>query len=50
VDLFALWSVLLLTLGYAVVARVSKGVAAGVVVAAWLVWIGIKIGLAVLFT
>lgn len=49
-DLFALWTVVLLILGYAVVARVSKGVAAGVVVAAWLVWIGIKIGLAVLFT
>lgn len=49
-DLFTLWTVVLLILGYALVARVSKGVAAGVVVAAWLVWIGIRIGLAVLFT
>ncbi|HSL84867.1 MAG TPA: YIP1 family protein [Thermoanaerobaculia bacterium] len=49
-DLFSLWAAILLILGFAVVARVSKGVAAGVVVSAWIVWIGIKIGLAVLFT
>jgi len=29
---------------------VSKGVAAGIVGAAWVVWIGIKVGLAALFT
>lgn len=49
-DLFTLWSVALLVIGYSVVARVSKGLAAGIVVVAWLLWIGIKIGLAVLFT
>lgn len=49
-DLFALWSVVLLTLGYSVVARVSKGVAAGVVVGAWLLWVAIKVGLAVVFS
>ena len=49
-DLFTLWSVVLLVIGYSVVARVSKGVAAGIVGAAWVVWIGIKVGLAALFT
>lgn len=49
-DLFSLWTVVLLILGYSVVARVSKGVAGGVVVVGWALWIGIKIGLAVLFT
>lgn len=50
VDLFALWSVFLLALGYSVVARVSKGVAAGIVVGAWLLWVAIKVGLAVVFS
>lgn len=49
-DLFALWSVVLLTIGYSVVARVSKGVAGGVVVGAWLLWVAVKVGLAVLFS
>lgn len=48
-DLFTIWSVVLLVIGYSVVARVSKGVAAGIVGAAWLVWIGIKAGLASIF-
>lgn len=50
VDFFTLCAVILLVIGYSVVARVSKGVAAGVVVGAWAVWIGIKVGLAALFT
>lgn len=49
-DLFSLWTVVLLILGYSVVARVSKGVAAGVVVVAWLVWIGLKVGFLAVFT
>lgn len=49
-DLFTLWAVILLVIGYSVVARVSKGAAAGVVVGAWVLWIGIKVGLAALFT
>jgi len=49
-DLFALWSVVLLTIGYSVVGRVSKGVAGGVVVGAWLLWVAIKVGLAVVFS
>jgi hypothetical protein len=49
-DLFTVWSVVLLVIGYSVVARVSKGVGAGIVGAAWVVWIGIKVGIAALFT
>jgi hypothetical protein len=48
-DLFTLWSVILLTLGYSVVGRLSKGAAAGLVVGAWVVWIAAKMGLASLF-
>lgn len=47
-DLFTLWAVILLVIGYAVVARVSKGVATGVVIGAWAVWIAVKVGLAAL--
>lgn len=49
-DLFTVWSVILLTVGYSVVARMSKGAAGAVVVGAWVVWIAIKAGLAALFT
>jgi hypothetical protein len=49
-DLFTLWAVILLVIGYSVVARVSKGVATAVVVGAWVAWIGIKVGLAALFS
>lgn len=49
-DLFTLWSVVLLTIGYSVVGRLSKGTAAGLVVGAWIVWIAAKAGLAALFT
>lgn len=48
-DLFTVWSVILLVIGYSVVARVSKGTTAAIVGAAWLVWIGIKAGLAAVF-
>ncbi len=36
IDLFTLWTLALLIFGYHVAARVSKGTAAGLVVAAWL--------------
>lgn len=49
-DLFTLWAVILLVIGYSVVARVSKGAAAAVVVGAWVLWIGLKVGVAALFT
>lgn len=49
-DLFTLWAVVLLVIGYSVVARVSKRVVGAVVVGAWVLWIGVKVGLAALFT
>lgn len=49
-DLFTLWAVTLFVIGYSVVARVSKGVAAGVVVGSWAVWIGLKVGFTALFS
>lgn len=45
-DLFALWTLALLILGFHVAARVSKATAAGVVIAFWVLWVGIKVGLA----
>jgi hypothetical protein len=45
-DLFTLWTLALLIVGYHVAARVSKGVAAGVLIGCWLLWVGIKVGLA----
>jgi hypothetical protein len=49
VDLFTLWAVALLVLGFRVVARVSTGAAAAVAIGLWAVWIGIKVGLAAVF-
>lgn len=49
-DLFTLWAVILFVIGYSVVARVSKGVAATIVVGAWALWIGVKVGLAAAFS
>lgn len=49
IDVFSIWSLILLTIGYAVVARVSRGKAAAVVVGLWVVYIGIKAGLAAVF-
>jgi hypothetical protein len=48
VDLFTLWSVVLFVVGYSIVARVSKGVAAGVVVGFWLLAVVGLAGLATL--
>ncbi len=48
-DLFSVWAIILLSIGYRVVARVSAGAAAGTVVGLWLVWVLGKIGWAALF-
>lgn len=48
VDVFSVWTVALLALGYGVTAKVSKGTAWGVVAALWAVWILTKLGLAAL--
>jgi hypothetical protein len=47
-DVFSLWVAILLVLGFSIVARVSRGLATGVVVLLWLLWIGVKAALAAL--
>ena len=50
VELFTVWSVVLLVLGYRTVARVSTGTASAVVGAVWLLWIAFRVGMAALFS
>lgn len=45
-DLFSLWGVVLLIIGYHAAARVKKGTAATVVIALWLLGVGLQVGLA----
>lgn len=49
-DFFGLWSVVLLTLGYRTVARVSTATAGTVAVVFWLLGLGLRVGLAWLGT
>lgn len=48
VDFFSLWTIVLLTIGFEKVARVSRGRATGIVVGMWLVWVVIRVALAAL--
>ena len=48
VDVFTIWSVALLVIGYAIVGKVSKGTAAVAGIGLWILWILIKLGLAML--
>jgi len=48
-DLFSIWAMVLLALGYRIVARVSTAVSAGIVVLLWLIYVGGKLGLVSLF-
>ncbi len=45
-DLFTLWSVALLVIGYSIVGRVSKSTATLATVGLWVLWILIKVGFA----
>ncbi len=45
VDLFALWSLVLLTTGYSIAGKVTKLRATACVVAVWLAWIAVSAGL-----
>jgi hypothetical protein len=49
VDLFTVWTVILLALGFRIVGRVSTAVASGIVILFWLIYIGGKLGLTALF-
>lgn len=46
IDLFTLWGVVLLSLGLAIVGRLSKGAAAAVSIGVWVLWTLIMVGLA----
>ena len=48
IDLFSLWSIALLAIGYRVVGKVSKTAALGVVAVLWAVVVAGKVGLAAL--
>lgn len=47
-DLFSLWTLALLVIGFSVAAKVSKGKAAVTVIALWVVYVGFKVGMAAL--
>lgn len=47
-DLFVLWTIFLLTVGFSKVARVTKAKAATIIIVLWLVTIGVKVGFAAL--
>jgi len=49
VDLFSLWAIILLSIGYRTVARVSRAAAVGVVLSLWLLGVALKVGLIALF-
>ena len=44
-DLFTLWALALLTVGYSIVGRVSKTAAGVTLVSLWIVWVLIKLGM-----
>lgn len=48
IDLFSIWAIALLAIGYRVVGKVSKAAALGVVIALWAVVVAGKVGLAAL--
>jgi hypothetical protein len=48
-DLFSIWTLVLLALGFRIVGRVSTAVATGLVVLLWLIYIGGKLGITALF-
>jgi hypothetical protein len=48
VDLFSIWCIVLLVIGFATVARLSRGAAVATVLVPWLIGIAIKVGFAAL--
>lgn len=45
-DVFSFWSLALLTIGFSIAGRVSKGQAATCVVGLWVLYVAVKVGLA----
>lgn len=50
VDFFTIWTLVLLVIGYRVVAGVSRGAALGTVLTLWLAWVGLKVGFTALMS
>lgn len=50
IDVFSIWSLVLLVIGYRAAAKVSKGTAIGVVVGVWAVYVLCKVGLTAVFS
>lgn len=48
VDVFSVWIIVLLAMGYSIVGKVSKGSATVTVVILWLLGVGLKVGLSTL--
>lgn len=48
-DLFTIWTLVLLTIGYKAVAKVSTAVASGIVILLWLIWVVGKVGITAAF-
>lgn len=48
-DLFTIWTLVLLTLGYKTMAKVSTAVASGVIILYWLIYVGGKLALTAAF-
>ena len=49
-DAFSIWVIVLLVLGYAIAAKVSRGKAAGLVVTLWALYVLGKAGFTALFS
>jgi hypothetical protein len=49
-DIFTIWTVTLLVFGFAALAKMSRGKAAGIVISMWILFIVIKLGFAALGT
>lgn len=48
-DFFTLWTLFTMSVAYKHAARVSMGTSATVVTGLWLLWVGVKVGLALIF-
>ncbi|HEX5717435.1 MAG TPA: YIP1 family protein, partial [Thermoanaerobaculia bacterium] len=49
IDLFTVWAMVLLAIGYREVAKVSSAVASGIVILFWLIFVLFKVGIAAAF-
>ncbi len=50
IDVFPIWSLILLVIGYRIAAKTSRGATIGIVVGTWLVYVLCKVGLTAAFS